>query len=640
MNKMLILAFGFMFLTANVFVAVKDDRIAVKGIRPMGMGGAFVAVSDDENAVFYNPAGITQRKSWLLGIFSLGAAINTETISVVSDAMDVLDDKGNGSGGDDGLSVASLEKAKAKISGKDIDATINLPNFSFISSPINIGKNSFSFGLVNFIYADIGANLKIDLPQYAFELAKIVEKNPSDFSDKDIVAALPPDILKELGSDLPIEQLIQDLHRIEQGGAAAQTALDEILDSLDQDARDLITALESGDKSFEDVINEFENKLGEDLMNKILGDIGATIAIKTYITETFNAPLAYKFTDLSTIKLPGEMSVGINLKYIYRIKAVETISLNAKAFSELEDSFDSLNLAVLSGSGFGIDLGTIYHWTPEWNFGLQISDIFTRINYNNVYLKYPETLQDSAFTESAYISPQFNIGAAYVPENIYKWKTNNRFTFALDMRDIFGAYENEFGNKIHLGAEYRLSPFALRLGLNKFRPSFGFGIELGGFQLMYAFYGDQSQLGRQLGMDKTVYYHEFLLAVKLGHHDGRPFGEDANPEYLAKEKAKSDEEARIAAEKQAEKARIQAEKAAEKGKLSAMTPEEKKAYLDQKALDEKAAKEAQKAKIAAEKQALKEKAAAEKQAKAEEKAKLDAQKQAAKEAAATTPSVK
>lgn len=31
-----------------------------KGIRPLGMGGAFTAVADDENAMFYNPAGLNK----------------------------------------------------------------------------------------------------------------------------------------------------------------------------------------------------------------------------------------------------------------------------------------------------------------------------------------------------------------------------------------------------------------------------------------------------------------------------------------------------------------------------------------------------------------------------------------------------
>src|SRR3990170_3935872 len=33
-----------------------------QGVRPLGMGGAFTAVADDENAMFYNPAGLNNIK--------------------------------------------------------------------------------------------------------------------------------------------------------------------------------------------------------------------------------------------------------------------------------------------------------------------------------------------------------------------------------------------------------------------------------------------------------------------------------------------------------------------------------------------------------------------------------------------------
>ncbi|MCD4814177.1 OmpA family protein [bacterium] len=40
------------------------ERIFIQGIRPMGMGGAFIAVANDENAMFYNPAGLARLNYW------------------------------------------------------------------------------------------------------------------------------------------------------------------------------------------------------------------------------------------------------------------------------------------------------------------------------------------------------------------------------------------------------------------------------------------------------------------------------------------------------------------------------------------------------------------------------------------------
>jgi outer membrane protein OmpA-like peptidoglycan-associated protein len=50
------------------------DRIFASGIRPLGMGGAYVAVADDDNVLFYNPAGLGSLQRWqfTLPAFQLG----------------------------------------------------------------------------------------------------------------------------------------------------------------------------------------------------------------------------------------------------------------------------------------------------------------------------------------------------------------------------------------------------------------------------------------------------------------------------------------------------------------------------------------------------------------------------------------
>lgn len=63
-----------------------------QGIRPMGMGGAFTAVADDENAMFYNPAGLNAIKGF--GRFELLnplAETTTDTVEFVGDLRDVAD---------------------------------------------------------------------------------------------------------------------------------------------------------------------------------------------------------------------------------------------------------------------------------------------------------------------------------------------------------------------------------------------------------------------------------------------------------------------------------------------------------------------------------------------------------------------
>lgn len=56
----------------------------------MSMGGAFNAISDDENAFFYNPAGITQREGYLFQIVSIDSALKRGTISAISALGDLI----------------------------------------------------------------------------------------------------------------------------------------------------------------------------------------------------------------------------------------------------------------------------------------------------------------------------------------------------------------------------------------------------------------------------------------------------------------------------------------------------------------------------------------------------------------------
>jgi hypothetical protein len=69
------------------------------GVRPLGMGNAFVAVSDDFNALYYNPAGLARIKEWQIEIINPKFNISTNTYFLAKnikskgkmDVSDVLD---------------------------------------------------------------------------------------------------------------------------------------------------------------------------------------------------------------------------------------------------------------------------------------------------------------------------------------------------------------------------------------------------------------------------------------------------------------------------------------------------------------------------------------------------------------------
>lgn len=81
MNKLLSCLFVFLFALVTISCAGDERPSKYLGARPAAMGGAFSAVSDDENAFFYNPAGfadVTVSKFVLINpSFRLGEGLQT-----------------------------------------------------------------------------------------------------------------------------------------------------------------------------------------------------------------------------------------------------------------------------------------------------------------------------------------------------------------------------------------------------------------------------------------------------------------------------------------------------------------------------------------------------------------------------------
>ena len=68
------------FFSTCLFAALRPGEISrtYRGLRPLGMGGAFIAIADDYNALFYNPAGLNNVEKWRLDFFSLGLGISSQ----------------------------------------------------------------------------------------------------------------------------------------------------------------------------------------------------------------------------------------------------------------------------------------------------------------------------------------------------------------------------------------------------------------------------------------------------------------------------------------------------------------------------------------------------------------------------------
>ncbi len=77
-------------LVCTASLSAKESSFRIyKGVRPMGMGGAFVAISNDANALFYNPAGLADIREKRISIFPLEVEFGQNAYDIYSDALDV-----------------------------------------------------------------------------------------------------------------------------------------------------------------------------------------------------------------------------------------------------------------------------------------------------------------------------------------------------------------------------------------------------------------------------------------------------------------------------------------------------------------------------------------------------------------------
>ncbi|MGD9223952.1 MAG: conjugal transfer protein TraF [Desulfobacteraceae bacterium] len=82
-----------LFLSSHAFAKAYPNFY--RGLRPLGMGNAFTAISDDENALFYNPAGLAEISSFSLGLINPIIELSEGSIDLYNDSEDIdTDDSG------------------------------------------------------------------------------------------------------------------------------------------------------------------------------------------------------------------------------------------------------------------------------------------------------------------------------------------------------------------------------------------------------------------------------------------------------------------------------------------------------------------------------------------------------------------
>ncbi len=102
------------------------------GLRPLAMGNAYVAVADDYNALFYNPAGLARLDSWSLEVFNPRLGVSATTLKTINDFTNLA--SSNSSSVDATLSV--FETMTGKPQWVNLGAT---PHFILPGFGLGIG---------------------------------------------------------------------------------------------------------------------------------------------------------------------------------------------------------------------------------------------------------------------------------------------------------------------------------------------------------------------------------------------------------------------------------------------------------------------------------------------------------------------
>ncbi len=73
---------------AGPWASAREIPRYFQAVRPLGMGGAFTAVADDENALFYNPAGLDRVQHWGMGLVNPLVEVGEKGLDLYNDARD------------------------------------------------------------------------------------------------------------------------------------------------------------------------------------------------------------------------------------------------------------------------------------------------------------------------------------------------------------------------------------------------------------------------------------------------------------------------------------------------------------------------------------------------------------------------
>jgi len=148
-----------------VTLRASETPVFIRGIRPLGMGGAFVAIADDQNAVFYNPSGLTQRQGSQLTLFELPINISEDVLNFYNYFNDNQNKLKNFDSQTNSSKIDLLNEINDRIVTYRPQVRLGFPNTSYLTGS---GFLSWGFGVYSQAAIGFQFNRSLIIPSISF----------------------------------------------------------------------------------------------------------------------------------------------------------------------------------------------------------------------------------------------------------------------------------------------------------------------------------------------------------------------------------------------------------------------------------------------------------------------------------------
>jgi len=421
----------------------------ILGTRPLGMGGAFVAVAEDAVAQYWNPAGFAIQKGFDLQI-PVGVGIET-----TEGLIDEVDDLGE-----------IAEKVSAIQAKQEAGDPLTAEEMRDFTSSINQmdDLNKSGLGLI----LDINGGFNIRFGNLGIGVINMTELGADPYLDLDHIGlgGTDPDALNALRVDVdldgnpgdgtgggniydltPAQQAIADdiANSLNDMGVSPDPGLGPVFWTNQAIAQELVVAgalMGLTDAEIATVADQIAIVAGLAVLGSIedSGFVGNETNIRLNGIMLFEAPITYA----RALPWLNNFYVGGNFKFMYGMVGFAQFDVfsGEDLMGGLYEDYKEYSKA---STTIGIDVGALYDLRKS--LGLRFGMVVRNLNYPS--FTQPKKAKEAGLDKYT-IEPQVRVGAAYWPLNFITLSADLDIT---NNKTVLYGYESRmFG----LGAEVNI----------------------------------------------------------------------------------------------------------------------------------------------------------------------------------------